>query len=436
MKKEKDIIVYVMNLPAGTIEAVRTYEETFGRRLRIMLLRDSRVRDEKKLADTPDLDLLVSCDFSKPEKIADALLPYQDELLAITCRSEQSMMRFAEVLPHVPYLRTPTTESLRWASDKYEMRKRFRLYDPKLTPKFTLIKKNSAEERKRVIKKVGFPMIIKPTNMAASLFVMICYHEEELEQSLRTVFRRMKKAYELDNRLEEPKVIAEEYMEGDLYSIDSYVGSRGKAYHCPLVKQVTAQKLGRDDFYNYLQITPTALKSETIDRAEEAAEKAIHALGLRSTIVHTELMKIDDEWKIVEVGARMGGFRQLLHELSCGINHALNDVLTRVPKKLVIPKKCHGHACAIKWFAEKEGKITELKGVKKIEALESFHKIDINKKIGDRSAFARNGGRSVFNLFMYNEDRSKLLADIRRVEKLVHIKVSGRNIVPKIKQPL
>lgn len=434
MKKEKDIIVYVMNIPVGTIEAVRTYEETFGRPLRIMLLRDSRVRDDKNVADTPGLDLVVCCDFSKPEKIADALLPYQEELLAITCRSEQSMMRFAEVLPHVPYLRTPTTESLRWASDKYEMRKRFRLYDPSLTPKFTLVKKNSAEERERVIKKVGFPMIIKPTNMAASLFVMICYHEEELEQSLRTVFRRMKKAYERDNRLEEPKVIAEEYMEGDLYSMDSYVSSRGKIHHCPLVKQVTAQKLGRDDFYNYLQITPTAFKPETISRAEEATEKAIHALGLRSTIVHTELMKIDDEWKIVEVGARMGGFRQLLHELSCGINHALNDVLIRVPKKLIVPKKCHGYACAIKWFAEKEGKITEFKGIKKIEALESFHKIDINKKVGDRSTFARNGGRSVFNLFMYNDDRSKLLADIRRVEKLVHIKVAGRTVVAKDKQ--
>lgn len=426
MQQKKDIIVYVMALPAGTVEAVRKHEAVLGYPLRIMLLWDSRVRDEKGLDKTPDLDLYVSCDLSKPEKIAEALLPYQDSLLAITCRSEQSMARFADVLPHVPYLRTPTTESLRWASDKYEMRKRFRLYDQKLTPKFTLVKKNSKSERERVIKKVGFPMIIKPTNMAASLFVTICYHEEELEQALRTVFRRIKAAYERDNRVEEPKVIAEEYMDGDLYSIDSYVDSRGKVYHCPLVRQVTAKKIGHDDFYNYLQMTPTGLKVGTVERAEAATEQAIHALGLRSTIVHTELMKLDDEWKIVEVGARMGGFRQVLHGLSCDINHALNDVLIRIPKKPVIPKKCKGFACAMKWFANKEGKITELKGIKKIEQLESFHKIDVNKKVGDRATFARNGGRSVFNLFMYNHDRSKLLADIRRVEQLVNIKIAAR----------
>jgi hypothetical protein len=37
--------------------------------------------------------------------------------------------------------------------------------------------------------------------------------------------------------------------------------------------------------------------------------------------------------------------------------------------------------------------------------------------------FARNGGRSIFNVFLYNADRSRLLADIRRLEKLVKIKV-------------
>lgn len=428
MKKEKNIIVYAMNLPPGTIEAVREYESKFGIKLRIMILRDSRVRDDSGLAHTPGLDIYLSCDFSKPEKITEALLPYQNQLLAITCRSEQSMARFAQVIPHVPYLRTSSTESLRWASDKYEMRKKFRAYNPKLNPKFTLVSKNSKTERERVIKKVGFPMIIKPTNLAASLFVAICYHEEELERTLRTVFRKIKAAYENDNRLEDPKVIAEGYMDGDLYSVDSYVDSRGRVYHCPLVKQVTGKKIGHDDFYNYLQITPTALKTETIARAEASAEDSIHALGLRSTIVHIELMKVDDEWKIVELGARMGGFRHILHKLSCDINHALNDVLVRIPKKPIIPKKCKGYACAMKWFANKEGKIIELKGIKKIEELESFHKIEVNKKVGDRSVFARNGGRSVFNLFLFNAERSKLLADIRRAEQLVNIKVATRQV--------
>ncbi len=428
MKKTKNIVVYVMSLPdeGVTISQLRAYESHFNTPLRVLLLRDSRVATKKDYKTIKGLDLFVTCDFSKPSKIVEALLPHQDELLAITCRSEQFMRRFVEVLPHVPYLRAPSTESLSWASDKYEMRKRFRLYDKKITPKFTLVKQNTKEERERVAKKIGFPMIIKPTNLAASRFVSICYHEEELETTLKNTFRDIKKAYEAEHHLVAPRVIAEEYMEGDMYSVDSYVDSRGKVYHCPLVKVITGKKIGHDDFYNYLQMTPSGLQARSIERAHKAAEAGIHALGLRSTTAHTELLKIDDDWKIIEIGARVGGFRHLLHELSCDINHTLNDVLIRIPKKPILPKKCKGYACAMKWFAAKEGTIIEMKGIKRLEQLASFHKIDMNKKVGDKATFARNGGRSVFNLFLYNDDRSKLLADIRRIEKMVEVKVAAK----------
>lgn len=428
MSKKKNIVIYVMALPsdAATITQLRAYEPQFGGSFRTMLLRDSRVESKKKYEAISGLDLYVECDFSKPQKIAEALLPYQDELLAITCRSEQFMRRFVEVLPHVPYLRTPTTESLKWSSDKYEMRKRFRLYDKKLTPNFTLVKGNTKDERERIAKKIGFPMIIKPTNLAESRYVAICYHQEELETTLRRTLRELKKAYERDHHLMEPKIIAEEYMEGDMYTVDSYVDSRGKVYHCPLVKVTTGKKIGHDDFYNYLQMTPTGLKPDTVAKAQAATEGGIHALGLRSTTAHTELLKTDSGWKIIEIGARVGGFRHILHDLSCDINHTLNDVLIRIPKKPILPKKCKGYAVAMKWFAPKEGIIIEMKGVKRIEKLESFHNIVVNKRIGKDAIFARNGGRSIFNLFMYNKERSKLLADIRRVEKMVDIKVSGK----------
>jgi biotin carboxylase len=421
--KQPDIIVYVMKVPPGTVESIRAYEKVCGRTFRIMLLWDSKVKDIDGAKSNPAMDMVVECDFSKPDKIAEALLPHQSELLAITCRQEQSMSRFAQVIPHVPYLRTPTTESLAWASDKYEMRKRMRLYDSSITPKFTLIKENTKKERQRVVEKIGFPMIVKPTNLSGSLFVAIAHHEEELDKTLSTMFRKLRVAYAADNRTEEPKVIAEEFMEGDMYSVDSYVGARGKVEHCPLVKVVTGKKIGHDDFYGYLQITPPVFKRETVERAEAVAEKAIHALGLRSTMTHTELMKIDDEWKVIEIGARMGGFRDTLHKLTCDIDHALNDILIRIPHKTVISRKCTKYACAMKWFAPKEGRITEMKGIKKIEQLESFNSIVMHKKIGDRAVFARHGGRSIFNLILRNADRSKLLADIRRVEQMVNIQV-------------
>ncbi len=422
---KKDIIVFVMKMTSSMAADVRRYMAENGKSYRLMLLWDTRVRFKPEHAG--EYDLLVQCDFSKPHKIAEALMPYQDQLLAITCRGDDSVGRFREIVPHVPYLRTPTTESLLWSVDKYEMRRRFKLHDPKITPVFTLVRENSKKERRRIAEKVNFPLIIKPTNLGASLFVAICYHEEELEKTLGRVFRKIKKAYRNDHRVEEPKVIAEQFMEGDMYSVDSYVDSRGTVYHCPLVRVTTGREIGHDDFFGYKQITPTILTPESVEGAQAVTETAIRALGLRSTSTHTELMKIENDWKVIEVGPRVGGFRDVLHGLSCDIEHTMNDILIRVPRKPVLPKKCEGFAAAIKWFSPKEGKIVEMKGIKKIEELESFHSITVNKKIGARAIFARNGGRSIFNVFLFNSDRSKLLADIRRLEKLVKIKVEGKN---------
>lgn len=417
---KKNIIVFVGTIRQSALDELRAYGKVTGQKFRIMLIWDSQYPLSKK---QHGYDILLELDFSSSVKIYEALLPYQEELLAITCSADDNIARFAKIIPHVPYLRTPTTESITWATDKYEMRRRFRAYNPKMTPRFARISADTPDAAKRVIDKVGFPMIVKPTNLGASLFVQVCYHEEDLKKAMSTGFKKIRKAYEHDKRMEEPKMIAEQFMEGDLYSLDSYVNSRGDIEHTPLVRVKTGREIGRPDFYGYIQMTPTILKGETVHKAHRVAEDAIHALGLRSVTAHVELMKIDNDWKVIEVGPRLGGARDVIYKLSCDIEHSLNDILLRIPKKVKVPKKCKGSAVFMKWFAEKEGVITEMKGIKKIEQLESFYKININKKVGDKSVFASKGGRSVFNLFMYNPDRAKLLADIRRVEKMVEIKV-------------
>lgn len=420
---QKKIVVFVDLLTQEMTDAVHANFEN----AKILLLRDVKYK-LKDSGKTLPAEYVEYVDFTKPTQIAKALLPYYDDLYVITGRGEAGASRLSEVIPHVPYLRTPTPDSLRWATDKYEMRRRFNLYNRKINPRFTKVKNNTKKERKRVIEKVSFPMIVKPANLESSMLVTICYHEEELEKALRSIFRKLKKMYESMNRLQEPTVMAEQYMDGDMYSVDSYVNSRGKIFHCPLVRIKTGRNIGHDDFYNYLRITPTALKKETIANAEQVTEDAIHALGLRSTTVHTELIKIDDEWKIIEVGPRVGGYRPVLYKLSCDIDHTLNDLLVRVPKTPIIPKKCKGFAATMIYYPELEGKIESVSGIKKIKDLESFKKLNVKLKVGDKVLFSKNGGKGVFDVTLYNPDRSKLLADIRRIEQMVEVKVaSGRS---------
>ena len=217
------------------------------------------------------------------------------------------------------------------------------------------------------------------------------------------------------------ETVVQQFLDGQLYSIDAYVTSRGKVTFCPPVAVKTGQNIGFDDFFGYQQVTPTLLNKESIEEAECIAKKGIHALGLRSTTAHVELLKTEKGWKVVEIGPRIGGFRDQMYKKSFGINHTMNDILVRIPEKVSVPKKVLGHSAALKFFAKKEGILTKLTGIKKVQELESFDNIKINKKVGDRCMYAKNGGQSVFNIMLFNEDRSKLLADIRRLEQTIEI---------------
>lgn len=426
MKKAKNIIAYTTTIPKGVVESIRAYEKVSGNKYRIMLIENSArgLPADRTGADFPGVDIILKVNFSDPFMIQQALLPYEKELLAVSCRAESFIADFSALIPHVPYLETPTDDSIAWASDKLTMRRRFKQYDSSITPKYTRVKDQSAEERERLIKKIGLPMIVKPTNLAQSLLVQVVHHEDELKKALKDIFAAIERIYKENGRIETPRIIAEEFMEGLMYSVDAYVNAQGKVWFCPLVRVKTGKDIGRDDFYGYLQMTPTKLSKDSILRAEDVAEKGIHALGLRSTTAHVELMRVDNDWKIIEIGARVGGFRHILHEITCGINHSMNDVLIRMGKKPIVTKRCAKFAAAMKWYAPKEGVITTMTGLKKIESLESFDHIDVLKKRGDAATFAKNGGKAIFHLFLAHESRSQLLADIRRVEEMVKIEVA------------
>ncbi len=424
-KAKKNIIAYVSRLPAEAIADIRAWEKETGEKYRIMLVvnKSRGLTKEVTGANKPGVDIVLTVDFSSDSALQDALAPYQDQLCAITTRAESYLADFIRIIPFVPYLHTPTADSLRWASDKRLMRRHLRVADSSLSPKYVLVKDNSESELDRMIEKVGLPLIIKPTNLAQSMLITVCHHRDELRKATKNIFKNIEEVYKVNGRTEQPQVIAEAFMEGLQYSIDAYVSARGKITCCPLVRQKTGHDIGRDDFFGYLQSTPTALSSATVKKAQDVVRRGVHALGLRNTTVHVELMRVDNDWKIIEIGARIGGFRPQLHRLSCGINHGMNDILVRMGRQPVVPRRCKRFSAAMKYYAKQEGEIVGILGLKKVEKFSSFYRLEMRKKRGNKSVFAKNGGGAVFVLYLVNDSRSELLADIRRVEETVKVKV-------------
>jgi len=423
----KNIILVVGEIPPKSVgETLVEFNKQEDNKYRLALMYDKEPEREIKKGLEGMFDILLPVNFDSPKSITEALKPYEQELRAVTCRAEAKIPFFQKVIPHVPYLKTPTVASLEWSTDKVQMRKRFMEYDKRITPKFKVVKDARKKTLEKIEKDVGFPLVIKPAGLAQSMLVTICYHSEELESNLKRIFRRMNSLYKEVGGRGEPQVLVEQFMEGQMYSTEGFVNSRGKVYFSPMVSVKTGKDIGFDDFFGYQQMTPTLLSKESMADAQEVARKAIHALGLRSSTAHVELMKTEAGWKVIELGPRMGGFRHEMYKLSYGINITANDIYIRIPKIPRLPKRVKGYTAVFKVFAKKEGKITTLKGIKKIKELKSFYSLSQHKKVGDRAVFAKHGGKSIFNLFLFNENRSKLLADIRRMEQLIKIEIADK----------
>lgn len=418
--------MYINRGPAYA-DRIEELRKIHGKKYRYGILYQNKPKTPAQKETLRAFDVAIRCNFGSQDSLTQALRPYQAELLVVTCTTESAVPYLQKVIPHIPYVRTPTVESLHWATDKLAMRKRFYLYDPSMTPRYKVIHNARKKTIQEIGDDIGFPVIIKPTGLASSLLVTAAYHHDELESSLRRVFRKISKLHREANGRGEPTVLVEQLMDGEMYSVDAHVSSRGAIYFNPFVHVKTGRTIGFDDFFGYQRTTPTRLNKQSITDAEEVSTKAIRALGLRSTSAHIELLKTDAGWKIIEVGPRTGGFRHKMYELSYGINLFDNDIAIRTPRKVTIPRSVKGYTSVIAYYAKQEGEITKLTGIKKAQELKSFHSITINKQVGDRAVFAKHGGKEVFNITFFNADRSKLLADVRRFEQNMNVETKPKS---------
>lgn len=421
--QERDMVLFVGSYLSSQQKALEKLGKLLSKELVACVVVDQYDNGAKAAVHASQKTIVLECDFVKDTDLQAKLKPYKNRLLAVTCRAERNVPLFKKIVPHVPYLNTPSEKSLEWTTDKIKMRQLLRNYDKSISPKYVVVHDSSKETLDRIERVVGFPLIIKPSGLAASLLVSLCFHREELEAYLSNTVKKIDKIYAKKKGRGAPQILVEEYMEGTMYSVDSYVNQRGIVYHAPLVHVRTGRSVGFEDFFGYMRITPVRVMPHKVEAAQKVAEKAIEALGLRSTNCHIELMRTESGWKVIELGPRIGGFRHEMYNLSYGIDHSMNDILIRIPKKPLLPKKTKGYTAVMQFYARQAGRLVALKGINKVRKLESFSSITIKKKIGDKCDFARNGDDPVFDIILHNRDRSKLLADIRRLEQTVEIRV-------------
>lgn len=433
----KDIILFVNAIRPATFGALQLYEEKTGRVFTPVVLVDKKIQTSIKERNGQKHEgknlLVINADFDSPKSLMEALRPYYERIFAVTCQYENSMLELKKLVPYFPYLPMPSERSLDWSTEKKLMRDMLEVYDPSLVPGYMEVLDSSEETIARIENQLTYPMVVKPSGLEGSLLVSMVNNRNELSETLKNTFRDVQEAYNVWIKRQTPRLLVEEFMDGDMYSVDTYVGADGTCYPTPPVSVLTGRRVGFDDFFGYMQSVPCGLSEAEIKEASITATKACHAIGLRSVTAHVELMKLPDGWKVIELGSRIGGYRHDLYMLGFGINHIMNDILNRAGEVPEVFTKTINHVAAFNIYAHEEGILESIDGVEAVKKLDSFVSLKQAFFVGDQVLFAKHNGDRVFEIILSNKHKKQFDKDVEYMQNTLILKVKHPKIAKSLK---
>ncbi|WP_405590615.1 ATP-grasp domain-containing protein [Streptomyces sp. NBC_01092] len=155
----------------------------------------------------------------------------------------------------------------------------------------------------RAAQEIGYPLVAKPVDLCAGMYVRRIEHEAELVELFRTLADFPVNAR---GQRRTPGVLLEELLDGPEVSVEtvSYAG----AVH--MVGVTDKSVGGAPAFIETGHMFPAALSLADIEAAEQTTLGALKALGLTDAVVaHTEIKLTSAGPRVVEVNPRPAGNR-------------------------------------------------------------------------------------------------------------------------------
>ena len=424
-------VVFVINKlnPSAAASLIKLRHEMTGD-IHVVVVRDVRVVPQNR-SHIELGDMIVSeieTDFFKADQLAADLEPFREKLRGVISRSESSIQYLAKLsaICREWGISLPSSESLEIATDKQRMRQCFIDNAPEVTPAFMRVMDASQLTMQAVDSTVGYPLVVKPANLASSLLIQKCDTPEQAEEAISDALKTIKTLYDESGRHEEPVVIVEQMLEGDLYSFDAYVMNDGAIRFCPPSKYHTGQSLGVDDFFLYKRSVPGDMRVEDWDDCQRVVERGVRAIGLRATTINVELCKTTSGWKIIEIGPRLGRYRIRMYHEAYGIEHSDNDIKVRLGMEPEIPTDIKAYCSVYSIYPFQEGVLEQINNFDAIRALPSLVYIRRLVEDGSEVRHAKHGGHALADVILAHGNKEQFEQDTIWFERCVKANTKER----------
>ncbi|MBR0480449.1 ATP-grasp domain-containing protein [Candidatus Saccharibacteria bacterium] len=377
------------------------------------------LRDKKLTKVGKEKDKYVYADFSSRETILAALesLPWQPDACATIY--ENYVLPAAIICEYygLPGMPVASAEA---CTDKYLMRSLFAKAPESISPDFA--EATSLEVVKDFAAKHDFPLILKPANLAKSLLVTKSSNLSELIENYQRTVEHINAVYAQYAPDRQPKIVIEEFLEGTVHSVDAFVDSDGTPHVMKeIVDYQTGYDVGYDDNFHYSRIMPSKLSDEEQAKFLHCAELGCRALGMKNSPAHIEIIMTAKGPRIVEIGARNGGYRERMYRLACGINTTENALKVWLGQQPEIVAQKHEPIAVLELFPKVSGNFAGIAHQKELEQLPSLEYLSVKPAPGAYIGKSSDGYKMAAVVILHHSDAAQFNQDLDFVNRNVYV---------------
>jgi isopentenyl diphosphate isomerase/L-lactate dehydrogenase-like FMN-dependent dehydrogenase/biotin carboxylase len=299
-------------------------------------------------------------------------------------------------------------ENAEAAANKLKMRKRFRKFR---VPSPDFYETWTFEDAKRNVRKLGYPLVVKPSDNMGSRGVSKVVSADQLEQA----FNHAKTASPSG------EVVMEEYMQGDELSVDALVWD-GKVYVCGIADRI----IGLEPYFVELgHIMPSNTPKRLLAEAVGVMKRGIAALGIDIGAAKGDIKLTKKGPMIGELAARLSGgyMSAYTYPYATGVNlirGAINIALGDPPGDLR-PK--FARVAFEKAVIPNPGYILAIRDLDKTLRIPGVRNIFIFKKPGDVVAVPRSNVEKTGNVIVSGKDRREAFATMEKAMNTLKVDI-------------
>ncbi|MBC7459549.1 ATP-grasp domain-containing protein [Candidatus Saccharibacteria bacterium] len=361
----------------------------------------------------------VVANFSSKQSLLNTIDALKVRPDAVISTYENYILPAAWIAEHLGVLGLPiaTAEA---CTDKFLMRSLFDTAPEKISPAFATV--TNETELRQFASDHSFPLILKPANLAKSLLVTKSSTLNELVANYMKSVNLLQTTYKKYAPNRRPKLIIEEFLEGSIHSVDAFVDARGIPFVLnEVVDYQTGYDIGYDDNFHYSRIMPSSLLPEDVAALRHCATIGITALGMKNSAAHVEIIMTKEGPRIVEIGARNGGYRERMHGVANGIDItgiALDIALGKPP---VIHSTRHDACAVLELFPLTPGVFQRIDHESALRNLPSLHYLSIKAKQGAYVGKSADGYKMCAVIMLHNQDQAQFDQDLAFINQNVKV---------------